>query len=227
MKTLTLISVFFGIFFQSIAQDCVFYCPVKEGTITETKHYNAKDKLQSTDKQTILSKTVNGSDVAVTVKSESYDEKDKLQYSKNLTFECKNGIFYFDMQNMLDPQAMSGYKDMQVKITAKNLEMPQKLVPGTTMADGNMQVQLSNQGMTLMNMTVNVTNRKIEASEKITTPAGTFDCYKITYDVETKMMFKVQSKGVEWIAKEVGVVRSESYDSKGKLMGYSVLSAIK
>ncbi len=227
MKKITLALAFLGFIFQSFSQDCVFYCPVKEGTITETKHYNAKDKIQSTDKQTILSKKVTGNDVAVTIKAESYDDKDKLLANRDLTFECKNGVFYFDMKNLIDPQTMSAYKDMEVKMTATNLDMPSALSVGKTLGDGNVQMSVSNQGMTLMNMTINISNRKVEAIEKITTPAGTFDCFKISYDVETKMMFKMQTKGVDWIAKEVGAIRSETYDSKGKLTGYTVLTSIK
>ena len=227
MRKIILILALTGFVFQSYSQDCVFYCPVKEGTKTEVKHYNAKDKIQSTDKQTILSKVVTGSNVAITVKSESFDDKDKLVGSRDLTFECKNGVFFYDMQNLIDPQTMSAYKDMEVKMTASNLEMPSVLSVGKSLADGSVQMSVSNQGMNLMNMIVKISNRKVEASEKITTPAGSFDCFKISYDVETKMMFKIQTKGIDWVAKEVGVVRSETYDSKGKLVGYNVLSSIK
>lgn len=227
MKTILLSIALTGIFLVSKAQECVYYCPVKEGTVTETKRYDAKDKLQSTDKQTILSKQTSGSDVSFTIKSESYDNKNVLQSNKNLTFQCKNGVFSFDMQNFLDPATMSAYKDMQCDITAKNLDMPSVLTAGLALPEGNVQMKVSSQGMTLMNMTINITNRKVEAIEKITTPAGTFDCFKISYDIETKMMMKIQSKGIDWIAKEVGVVRSETYDGKGKLQGYSVLSSLK
>lgn len=214
-------------FISAGAQDCVSYFPVKEGTVIENQHFNAKDKLESSDKQTVLTKATTVGGWEITVKSESYDEKNTLQFSKNLKYECKNGIFIFDMQNFLDPQTASAYKDMQVTMTAKNLEFEGSLSAGKSLPDGNIEMKVQNQGMTLMNMTVNVTNRKVEANEKITTPAGTFDCYKITYDVETKVMFKVVGKGIDWIAKEVGVVRSETYDSKGKLNSYSVLSSIK
>jgi hypothetical protein len=227
MKKILLVIALTVSLWTAKSQNCVFYCPVKEGTKTETQHFNANDKIQSTDKQTILSKQVNGNNVSVTVKSESYDDKNVLQYNKNLTYECKNGVFTFDMQNFLDPKTISAYKDMQVSMTATNLEMPATLSPGLVLADGNVQMSVANQGMTLFNMTVNIHNRKVETSEKITTPAGTFDCYKISYEVETKMMIKMQTKGIDWVAKEVGVVRSETYDSNGKLMGYSVLSSLK
>ena len=78
-----------------------------------------------------------------------------------------------------------------------------------------------------MNMSVRISNRKVEAQEDITTPAGTFKCFKITYDVDSKVIFKTQGKGVEWISQQVGTVRTESHDSKGKMLSYSLLSEIK
>lgn len=227
MRKIILILAFTGFLFQSFSQDCVFYCPIKEGTKTEVKNYNAKDKLQGTDKVTVLSKKVSGNNVALTVKSESYDEKDKLVENRDLIYECKNGVFYFDMQQFIDPKSMEGFKDMQVKMTATNLEMPSVLSVGKTLANGSIKLSISSEGMNLANMTITISNRKVVATEKITTPAGTFDCYKITFDVETNMMFKVQTKVIDWIAKEVGVVRSENYDSNNKLQGYSVLNSIK
>jgi hypothetical protein len=81
--------------------------------------------------------------------------------------------------------------------------------------------------MAIMNMTINVSNRKVEAVENLTTPAGTFECYKISFDVATKMMINVKSKGVEWFAKGIGMVKNETYDSNGKLLGSNVLTSIK
>ena len=72
-----------------------------------------------------------------------------------------------------------------------------------------------------------ITNRKVEAIETITTAAGTFDCVKISYDVESKMMFTIKAKGAEWYALETGLVKSESYDAKGKLTGSQELVKLK
>jgi hypothetical protein len=74
-------------------------------------------------------------------------------------------------------------------------------------------------------MSTKITNRKVEILEEITTPAGKYKCAKITYDMEMKMGMVIKLKGVEWISQKVGIVRSESYDQKGKLMSYSVLSS--
>ena len=80
-------------------------------------------------------------------------------------------------------------------------------------------------GTVIMNMFVNITNRKVEGKESVTTPAGTFDCFKITYDIETKFGVKIERNAIEWIAKNVGTVRSESYKGD-KLEGYTELTKL-
>jgi hypothetical protein len=78
----------------------------------------------------------------------------------------------------------------------------------------------------MLNQTITVSNRKVEGMEKVTTAAGTFDCVKISEDVEFKTIIKFQVNTVSWYSKEVGLVKSESY-RKGKLMGSTELSSIK
>jgi hypothetical protein len=72
-----------------------------------------------------------------------------------------------------------------------------------------------------------VFNRKVEAVENLTTPAGTFECYKISYDIATKMMVNVKAKATEWYSNGVGMVKSETYSTDGKLIGSNVLTALK
>lgn len=78
-----------------------------------------------------------------------------------------------------------------------------------------------------MEMNMRIFDRKVEGTESVTTPAGTFNCFKLSQSVEMKMMFSVSAKSIEFYSKEFGMVRSESYDSKGKLTGYTVLSKME
>ncbi|HAH58211.1 MAG TPA: hypothetical protein DCL86_08700, partial [Bacteroidales bacterium] len=110
-----------------------------------------------------------------------------------------------------------------VTVDASDLAFPSRMEVGQTLPDGSVSMKVSG-GMAMLNMTVNIINRKVEAFESITVPAGTFDCYKITYDTDVKSIVKVTTTTAEWIAKNVGMVRSETYDKKGKLTGYTVLS---
>ena len=79
----------------------------------------------------------------------------------------------------------------------------------------------------MFSLSINITNRKIEGKETITTPAGSYDCFKMTYDIESKTVMTVKMKGIDWFAENVGTVRSESLDKNGKLQGYTVLESIK
>jgi hypothetical protein len=210
-----------------IAQDCKVFFPVEKGTEMTMKNYNAKDKLTGSTINKILDKQVDGSMLKVIFSSRSLDEKGKETGSGQLEVGCKEGTFYIDMKNYLDDQMMSAYKDMQVEIEANNaMQFPAKTDVGTSLPDADIKVKISNQGIPMFTMVVKITNRKIEGKESITTPAGTFDCFKMTYDVETKTMMTVKTKGTDWFSENVGTVRSETFDKNGKLYGYSVLESL-
>jgi len=128
---------------------------------------------------------------------------------------------------MFDPKTMEGYKDMQVSLTSDKLDLPNNLTVGQTLKEGTATMVISNQGMKLMTMNIHVYNRKVETKETITVPAGTYECFKITYDVESKVIFKVQGIAAEWYAKGIGMVKQETYDSKGKITGSTLLKSFK
>jgi hypothetical protein len=209
------------------AQDCPTYYPDQVNSQMEYKQYDKKGNLSGSSVQKILDVKKAAGSIAIKVSSESFDAKGKSLGSMELTARCENGVYYIDMKNLLSPQTMESYKNAEMKIEGGNLEMPASMKAGDLLKNGDMKITFTSNGMTMMNMTFSITNRKVEAVESVTTPAGTFECYKITYDAATKMMINVKTKGAEWYAKGVGLVKSETYDSTGKLMGSSVLSALK
>jgi hypothetical protein len=78
-----------------------------------------------------------------------------------------------------------------------------------------------------MNMEANTTDRKVEKMETVETPAGTFECYVIYSNTQSKMMMANKSfPNRVWLAENVGMVKSESYNSKGKILSRMVLSKI-
>lgn len=206
-----------------IAQDCTFYFPHKQGAEIVMKSYNEKDKLQSLSKSKVIE--IEGN--TIKIESEVFDEKEKPVMKSDYTVACKNGEFVMDLSNYLKGVNMDAYKDMDVKVETEDMHMPANLKVGDVLDDGQMTIKVSNQGFPIMTMMVKVYNRKVEGMESVTTPAGTFECAKITYDIDSKVGFSISAKGVEWVTKNVGVVRSESYNSKGKMQGYTVLASIK
>ncbi len=81
-------------------------------------------------------------------------------------------------------------------------------------------------GFISLKMTVNLTNRKVEALEDITVKAGTYNAFKLSGDVNgTILGIKVNSKGLDWYAYGIGLIKTESYDKKGDLQ--SVLELVE
>lgn len=223
MKKILLPSVFSLLVFvhTGSAQDCTYFYPMEEGTLIELRHYDNKGKVSGTTRQEIIDKQTSGGAISITIKNTFFDQKGKEMMTSDLTMECKDGVFTFDMDQYLNDEMMSGIGDMEFTIEGDNLEFPANMSPGDQLKEGIIKLIVPQ--MPMINMTTKVYNRKVEAIEKVTTEAGTFECYKISYDVYTDAMIDVNSKGIEWIARDVGAVRSEIYNKNGKLTGYSEL----
>ena len=78
----------------------------------------------------------------------------------------------------------------------------------------------------MMALTFTILDRKVDAIEKISTDAGSFECVKITSHIEFKMMISMKMTVTEWYSKDVGLVKSETYNKKGKLQASTVLTKI-
>jgi len=223
--TITLLAVC-TLLIPSYAQDCGYY-QVNQGAVMGYQSMDEKGKLTGSSRITVLDVQSSGSTKAYTVKSEIFDSKNKLTQTGEYGMKCEDGIFTVDMKSFIDPKTMEGFKDMEVSFSGMDMTYPTSLSVGQTLPDANVTMAASSGGMTLMKMTINITNRKVEAVESVTVPAGTYNCYKITYDIETKMGIKISSVAAQWINMGVGNVKTETYDKKGKLLGTTVLSEFK
>ena len=122
---------------------------------------------------------------------------------------------------------MAAYQGMDVKVSSSNISIPSNPTEGQVLGDGYVSADISNEGIHMMTLTVNIKNRKVEAKEKITTPAGTFDAIKISYDLEMRMGLLFKFKGKQWFVKNTGIVRTELWNSKGsKIKSYEELTKI-
>lgn len=64
--------------------------------------------------------------------------------------------------------------------------------------------------------------------DSVNTVAGNFDCMKISYLKRIKVVLKTTTVRVnEWYAKGIGLVKSQSFDMKGKQYGKTLLVKIK
>ncbi len=220
-------SLFVSVYFSLDAQDCKLYFPQNVGSVREMKTYDSKDKQTGKMMQEVLEKDVKGNNVNIKVRTIVYDDKDAEVGNHEIEVRCEDGVFKIDMTDYLSSM-LQAYQSMEVEMKGDNLSIPANLNPGETLPDASVEVIVRSSTIQIMDMTVTIMNRKVEAKEKITTEAGTFDCYRISYNVDSKTkILHITTRTVEWLAEDVGVVKSESYNKKDKLASYSVLTKFK
>lgn len=210
------------------AQNCDTYIPWEVGKKITTLNYDSKDKLTSSSTSQVLSITEQSGKTEAIVETESFDKKGVSQGKAQLAYYCTGETFEVDMKSMLNQEMMAGYETMTIEYTMENMSYPKNMITGTSLKDGFVEAVISNEGMKLMTMRVDITNTKIEAVESVTVPAGTYTAYKISSDITSKTGFMtINMKSVQWMVIGLGAVRSETYNKKGSLMGYSVISAVE
>jgi len=225
MKTIKTILLLFAIIGTTYAQtDCKPYAPTNKGATWEITNYNAKGKIQGKINYELVDKIVSGNDITFKIKSAAQDKKGKEVYINEFEAVCKDGKFDFGMAFKMDGNQLKSYENMDIQVDASKFEIPDMdAEPGTKLDDGSLEINIES-GPIPMKMTILITDRKVEQRENISTTAGTFDCIVLTQTISTKMMIKITASSKEWYAENVGMVRSESYNKKGKLMGYSELT---
>jgi len=206
---------------------CEGYMLVEKGVTLEYTDYDAKNVVTGSRSSTITDLTTNGTILTVTIHSISKDKKGKVSSESDVLFTCENGVIKIDMKSMMDQKMMDGMEGMEMTIDQTNIEFPATFTEGQNLPDGSMNMTVSSGGMQIMKLTAKMTERKVEVSENITTPAGTFNCFKLSQVMTTEMMGRAtRTKSVDWFSMGIGSVRSEHFDESGALVSYSVLTNI-
>lgn len=205
------------------------YFAFEDGVTFELTSYKANGKETGKVKNEIKEGEAKNQ---VTVKHEIYDKKGDLLNEGEYDVICENGTIRMDMRGLIPEETMGGMENMEMTVDGDFLEFPAALEVGQELPDGTgtLTMNMSQGGMDI-NTTMNFSysDRKVEKKETVTTPAGTFDTYKIiqTTTVDSKVMGISNSssmKSASWIAEGVGTVKTENYNKKGKVNSYTLLT---
>lgn len=234
MKKFYIIFLISFISYESVSQ-CNTYFNFKEGAEYEMTHYSVKDKVTGKSLSQILSVDDNGGVLTAHIKGTAFDKKGEEITSMNFEYICDNGVLKMDMNKFIPVDMFGSDTDIEFEMKGDYLELPKSLEIGQSLKDGMIEGKMTMEGnpaMANMALAVKIFNRKVEAKEDITTPAGSFSCYKISYEMEssTKVMGinnKVNLKGIDYLSEGVGVIKTESYNKKGNLSSYSLLTGYK
>jgi hypothetical protein len=224
MKLLLNVFAFIILPFIGMAQECNMYFPDKKGAELTYTYFTKPGKPESSSKVTVANKSEAGGKIKFDLIGESFDKKGNSVVKFEYSAWCENGDFFIDMKSMMGTMNLKDMGDFKIEST--NMQFPSHMTAGQTLNDAS--ISLTVDGPVSMGMNTKITDRKVEGFESVTTPAGTFECVKISYKTFAKVMIiKTEGNAVEWYSKNVGLIRSETYDKKMKLTGYSELTSIK
>jgi len=219
------------------AQTCTDHALFRKGTVLTVSHFNAKGK--ELGQQTSITESTAPIDGGVraeirTTSTMKGAPKDEVRF----TSTCSGDTITVDMRTFMGAQPTQGYEGWEISFEGSDLAYPVSMSAGQTLPDTMMTMVMKMPGAegappglpTTTRFEVEVTNRKVVGQESVTTAAGTFDAWKVTFDVnfEMKGMLSVknQSSQVEWYVPGIGTVKSETW-RKGKLEGRTELAALQ
>jgi hypothetical protein len=160
--------------------------------------------------------------------STSYNDNKNIKAS----YRCEGDKLYMNMKSLFNNEQFQR-SGMEMEVKDAYISFPWQMKEGDNLEDAAFEIKAKRQGKDFMTMRSVVNHRKVDAMEKVTTPAGTWDCMKLTETrtTTTEMMGKQVSsndtKSVQWFAPAAGLVKFESYDPAGNVTSRSELVSIK
>lgn len=213
------------------AQDCQDKKFFKKGT--KLSFENKKDgKTVGTDKQEVVNvvTTAQGMEATISSESASTDKTGPVTYK----ILCNGNSISIDLKGLISQEIMKkmNASGLEAKIiSSENIEFPLSAKPGTELKDAKATIQIGIQGNPIGTVNIVIRNRKIEGEEKVTTPAGIFNCVKVTgdFEMESNIMSqsKKQSKNTSWINESIGPVKTENTDAAGKVENSRILTKLE
>ena len=208
------------------SDDCRSYYPLKKGAQFQLTHYDPSDNISFISDYEVTELYSIPAGVEGYIRIRSTEGSGETLIEQEMRVWCKNNTFSIDFESLLDPKVFEQFGDFDYELSGSNLEWPENLKVGSKLPDADLVMKMNVSGMN-MNMKVDIVNRKVIAKESITTKAGTFDTYVLTYDTKSSMMgitSEISSK--QWITPGIGLIKQENF-LKGKLQDKSELTLLK
>jgi len=227
-KTLLLFVVaFFGMNSLIAQSACSKYYPMTEGSSLKYDIYNKKGKKDGTTSYAVTeSKNENGYTQSK-LKMTFEDEKGKHTFDSEYGMTCSENGIKIDFMSLMSSQMLNQYKDMDVEmdITGTDIQIPNDLSIGQQLADANVNVSMD-MGAMKMKIEVKTVDRTVLTQEKVTTAAGTFDCFVLSETIQSKSMgANINMTSKTWLAEGIGMIKNETYNKKGTLQSRSELAS--
>jgi hypothetical protein len=214
------------------AQDCNQFLLLQKDKTVEMTIYDKNGQPNGKKIYMIKDVSSSGGTTTGTINSELFDKNSNSKAKATSTIQCSGGEFRMDMKLMLPQQQAEKYGDAEANAKSSFIAYPGNLKVGDTPPDGSFTMDLSHSGGGpggppgagapppgppgfKQSLTMTLSDRKVLAQESVTTTAGTWNCFKISFKCKIGVKtgpFSIPAtfEGTEWYASGFGIVKSES-----------------
>ena len=224
MKTvqLFLMTALIAISAGAYAQNVFF--PTKAGMVLTYVQNDAKGKAVNYTLLTITNVEGSGNNMTISYVGQVLDKNRKQVSDQPIeipyTVTISNGVVEWDMKSFAAPGTESF-----IEIEGDKLRIPPTLSPGDKLNDAKFTMTIK-MGIKIKTE-ISLTDHECLAIEDVTVPAGTFKCHKVTQtSAATALRRTTTTKTISWYTPGIGTVKSETYDSKNKLLSSQELVEI-
>src|SRR5690554_4992616 len=223
-----------------ISDDCSDFIWFKSGAMMEFEAKDGGDQVIHTSKM-VVSKIYpqGGATVADVITSDNMGNEFTLQ------FKCAGDKLYMDFAAAIEKAMKEAGNDTeanaeQINTIRENTEMnfsdgfmsfPKNMYPGQKLEDVVFTMKTGT-AQFAMEIVSSLLDRKVDGREQVTTPAGTFDCVKISGKRSSSMKVMGMNNNMGdatidyiWFTPGIGVIKQASYTEKGDLIESSQLTA--
>ena len=212
MKQLLMVSLLLASF-NCFSQMCNFYLLQNNKTI-EVSFKNKKGKDAGKQVYTVSNVVKSGNTTTAAVNSEFFTDKGKSASKATNNIKCVNGVLMMDMKVFIPSPQQEQMGTAAASASDVYLEYPADMKEGDVLKDGNFNMDFKNSAGMNGNVVVNITERKVLGKESVTTPAGTWECFKISSRNEIKIKLivgiPVRADVIEWYAPGFGIVKTDA-----------------
>ncbi len=210
---------------NSYSQNCSRFYPFTEGAKFEVTNYDKRDRVSAVTKNTVQTITSTGEAKTAIISAKVEDGRGRKLTDTTYKLLCDGSQIEVDFHSLLNPAMFARMGNVEMDISGTNVVLPNDLHEGQTLPNAQMDMKMTMAGMN-MNISVKITNRKVVGTESVTTSAGTYSCYAITYNlISTTMGVNYTGTGKQWISEGVGLVKQVDYDDSGNINSSSKLTA--
>jgi hypothetical protein len=213
------------------SKGCTSFYWFKKGTVAVFDEYDKDGKKFTSTTTTITDVRPEGAATLAEFTSNSGESSKEFKGK----YKCEGDKVMMDIGSMFKDNNMNrGGMTMEMNKTGW-LTFPLNMKTGDDLEETPFEMKGMKNGKAVMTMTSTVNSRKVGPKEKVTTPAGSWDAFKIT---EVRTM-EISMEGMDkkmagpatsynyWFVPNFGVVKTELKEASGKLMHRSELASIK